>query len=112
VDPGLQTMSKVDNDNLVGRRGVVLGLGRLGMLGLLGGLAVFGEAKRRRLLREGKCVGGGVCDACGSFGDCGLPEAVAVKQGQLDASGKNNVGRMPPLHNEIKPARCRHYSLN
>lgn len=67
------------NDNLIKRRGVLLGFGRLGVLGLLGGLAVFGEAKRRRLLREGKCVGGGVCGGCGSFGDCGLPQAVSLK---------------------------------
>ena len=68
------------NDNLIKRRGVLLGFGRFGVLGLLGGLAVFGEAKRRRLLREGKCVGGGVCGGCGAFGDCGLPLAIAFKE--------------------------------
>ena len=76
-----------NDDNLIKRRGVLLGFGRFGVLGLFGGLAVFGEAKRRRLLREGKCVGGGVCDACGSFGDCGLPLAIAVKESRQDASG-------------------------
>ena len=75
------------NDNLIKRRRVLLGFGRFGVLGLLGGLAVFGEAKRRRLLREGKCVGGGVCGGCGSFGDCGLPQAVSFKQSGQKSGG-------------------------
>ena len=75
------------NDNLIKRRRVLLGFGRFGVLGLFGGLAVFGEAKRRRLLREGKCVGGGVCNACGAFGDCGLPLAIEVKESRQDAGG-------------------------
>ena len=60
---------------------------RLGVLGLLGGLAVFGEAKRRRLLREGKCVGRGVCDGCGVFGDCGLPLAISLKETDQNVGG-------------------------
>ena len=79
------------NDNLIKRREVILGFGRFGVLGLLGGLAVFGEAKRRRLLREGKCVSGGVCGGCSAFGDCGLPQAISLKQGQLEASGTGDT---------------------
>jgi len=73
-------MSKTGNDNLIKRRRVLLGFGRFGVLGLLGGLAAFGEAKRRKLLREGKCINGGICDGCGAFGNCGLPRAISFKQ--------------------------------
>ncbi|MBW8015766.1 MAG: hypothetical protein FVQ82_06235 [Planctomycetes bacterium] len=80
-------MSKTDNDNLIKRRGFVVGFARFGVLGLLGGVAVFGEAKRRRLLREGKCVGRGVCGGCGAFGDCGLPLAVSFKESRQGGGG-------------------------
>ena len=76
-----------DGDNLIGRRGVLRSFARFGVVGLLGGLAVAGEAKRRRLLRDGKCVGLGACGGCGAFGDCGLPLAIAEKQNQLKTGG-------------------------
>ncbi|UCD52610.1 MAG: hypothetical protein JSW27_08225 [Phycisphaerales bacterium] len=44
----------------------------------LAGAATF--AKRRRLVREGKCINGGMCDECLALADCGLPAALAVKQ--------------------------------
>lgn len=49
----------------------------LAVLGAGGGLAVI---KRRRLVREGKCVNNGVCSGCGAFGECGLPRALSAKQ--------------------------------
>lgn len=51
----------------------------LGTLGAAGGLAVV---KRRRLLREGKCINQSVCKGCGVFDDCGLPRALSVRQTQ------------------------------
>jgi hypothetical protein len=46
------------------------------LLGAAGG-AIF--LKRRRLLREGKCVNDGVCRGCGVFDECGLPLALSAK---------------------------------
>lgn len=49
----------------------------LALLGL-GGAAV--AVKRRRLLREGKCLNSGMCRACGVFEDCGLPRALSTRE--------------------------------
>jgi len=48
----------------------------LALLGLGGGAVVV---KRRRLLREGKCLNDGMCRACGVFEDCGLPRALSTR---------------------------------
>jgi len=48
----------------------------LAMLGLAGGAAVV---KRRRLLREGKCLNQGICRDCGVFDECGLPRALSTR---------------------------------
>jgi hypothetical protein len=48
----------------------------LALLGLGGGAVVV---KRRRLLREGKCLNRGVCRDCGVFEDCGLPRALSTR---------------------------------
>jgi hypothetical protein len=48
----------------------------LAVLGLAGGAVVM---KRRRLLREGKCLSQGICRDCGVFAECGLPRALSVK---------------------------------
>ncbi len=49
----------------------------LTLLGVAGGVGV---AKRRRLVREGKCVSGGVCCGCEVFDDCGLPRALSARR--------------------------------
>ncbi len=49
----------------------------LALLGLGGGAVVV---KRRRLLREGKCLNSGMCRACGVFEDCGLPRALSTRE--------------------------------
>ncbi len=36
-------------------------------------------SKRRRLVREGKCVGQGVCSGCSVLTQCGLPLALSTK---------------------------------
>ena len=48
----------------------------LALLGLGGGAVVV---KRRRLLREGKCLNDGMCKQCGVFEDCGLPRALSTR---------------------------------
>ena len=48
----------------------------LAVLGLAGGAVVM---KRRRLLREGKCLNQGICRACEVFADCGLPRALSTR---------------------------------
>jgi hypothetical protein len=49
----------------------------LGLLGVVGGSAF---AKRRRLVREGKCISRGICRGCEVFENCGLPQALSAKQ--------------------------------
>ncbi|HON93126.1 MAG TPA: hypothetical protein PK373_05025 [Sedimentisphaerales bacterium] len=46
------------------------------VLGMGGGAVVL---KRRRLLREGKCLNQGMCRMCGVFEDCGLPRALSTR---------------------------------
>jgi hypothetical protein len=48
----------------------------LAVLGLAGGATVL---KRRKLLREGKCLNQGICRACAAFDDCGLPRALSTR---------------------------------
>jgi hypothetical protein len=49
----------------------------LAVLGLGGGAVVM---KRRRLLREGKCLNSGMCKECGVFEGCGLPRALSTRE--------------------------------
>ncbi|MBP7049489.1 MAG: hypothetical protein KBE65_00575 [Phycisphaerae bacterium] len=49
----------------------------LTLLGLGGGAVVL---KRRRLLREGKCLNSGMCRECVVFADCGLPRALSTRE--------------------------------
>ncbi len=61
------------------RRQFVAGLLRnasLAVLALVGGAVVV---KRRRLLREGKCLNQGICSDCGVYDECGLPRALSTK---------------------------------
>ena len=48
----------------------------LALLAVGSGAAVM---KRRRLLREGKCLSRGVCRDCAAFEGCGLPRARSVR---------------------------------
>jgi len=61
------------------RRSLVIRVLRSASLAVLG-LAGTGVAvKRRRLLREGKCLNQGICRACAVFDDCGLPRALSTR---------------------------------
>jgi len=55
----------------------VLRYATLGTFGVVGGSAV---AKRRKLVREGNCINNGICRCCEVFDECGLPQALSVKQ--------------------------------
>jgi hypothetical protein len=48
----------------------------LGLIALAGGAAVM---KRRRLLREGRCLNQGICRDCDVFEACGLPRALSTR---------------------------------
>jgi len=63
------------------RRELFVAACRYAALGLLtaGGAAIF--AKRRRLVREGKCIGsGGACTGCVILARCDLPRALSAKE--------------------------------
>jgi hypothetical protein len=62
------------------RRQLLAGVLRYATLGLLtaGAGALF--AKRRRLVREGKCINKGICRGCKVFEKCGLPQALSAKE--------------------------------
>jgi len=53
---------------------------RYAVLGLLtaGGAGMF--FKKRRLMREGKCINSGICAGCKILGQCGLPAAFSVRR--------------------------------
>jgi hypothetical protein len=55
------------------------------LLGAGGGAAVV---KRRRLVREGKCLNQGICRDCPVFDECGLPRALSTKS----ASARTRYG--------------------
>jgi hypothetical protein len=69
-----------DSVKIHSRRELFAGALRYAALGLLtaGGVTLF--AKRRRLLREGKCIGGGVCGGCKLLENCGLPQASSARE--------------------------------
>ena len=62
------------------RRELFAGALRYAALGLMatGGAVLF--AKRRRLLREGKCVNEGICAGCKVLEQCSLPQALSARR--------------------------------
>ena len=62
---------------------------RYGSLGLLAAGAAGIFAKRRRLVRQGKCIGSGACAGCVILARCGLPDALSAKESLI---GGDNVG--------------------
>jgi hypothetical protein len=62
-----------------GRRKLFIRGLRNATLGLLTAAGGFAFVKRRRLLREGKCINQGICEGCEVFKECGLPRALSVK---------------------------------
>lgn len=72
------------------RRRLLAGVLRYFTLGLLGAGAGAVYAKRRRLVREGKCINRGICRGCEAFANCGLPQALSAKE---TIAGKGDVRR-------------------
>jgi len=70
------------------RRELFMAACRYAAMGLLtaGGAAIF--AKRRRLVREGKCIGSGACTGCVILARCDLPRALSAKETMI---GGDNV---------------------
>ncbi|TKJ37336.1 MAG: hypothetical protein CEE38_07480 [Planctomycetes bacterium B3_Pla] len=62
------------------RRELFAGVLRYVALGLLtaGGAGIV--AKRRRLVREGKCINSGHCTGCEVLERCGLPAALSARE--------------------------------
>lgn len=56
---------------------------RYGVLGLLtaGAAGIF--AKRRRLVRQGKCIGSGTCAGCEILARCDLPRALSAREATI-----------------------------
>jgi hypothetical protein len=61
------------------RRRVIVRMLRNASLALLGAAGGAVVVKRRKLLREGKCLNRGLCRDCGVFEQCGLPRALSIK---------------------------------
>ena len=53
---------------------------RYAVLGVVGFFVSSEIVKRRRLIREGKCIGQGICGDCKLYEDCRLPPALSKKQ--------------------------------
>lgn len=62
------------------RRELFAAVLRYATLGTLGSIGAAVFVRRRRLLREGKCINSGICRGCGIFEECSLPQALSAKQ--------------------------------
>jgi hypothetical protein len=61
---------------------------RYALLSALGGLAVAGELKRRRLADDPNCVRLWTCTDCVEFGSCAKPKAQDFQQAQLQTDAR------------------------
>ena len=70
------------------RRELFTAVGRYAALGLLtaGAAGIF--IKRRRLVRQGKCINSGTCAGCEILARCRLPRALSAKETMI---GGDNV---------------------
>lgn len=62
------------------RRHLLAAVLRYATLGLLGTAGASVISRRRRLVREGKCINDGVCRSCVVLETCGLPQALSAKE--------------------------------
>ena len=72
------------------RRQMMTGALRYTVLGLVGFFAGSAIIKRRRLIKEGKCIDRGICGGCKLYEGCQLPPALSKKQFFTE---KNNANR-------------------
>ncbi len=61
------------------RRYIIQDALRYAALTVLGGAAGGAIVKKRRLLKEGKCVNRGICAGCDVYSNCRLPQALSKK---------------------------------
>ncbi len=80
---------KINIKTTTNRRQLFTSVLRYATLGLVGISGISLVAKRRRLVKENKCVNSGICSGCGQFDLCGLPQALSAKRflGSPDARG-------------------------
>jgi hypothetical protein len=62
------------------RRQLLAAALRYATLGLFGAVGASVISKRRRLVREGKCINDRVCRGCEILETCGLPQALSEKE--------------------------------
>jgi hypothetical protein len=72
-------VTKSESQHKTSRREILKATLRYGTLGLLTATAVGLLAKRRKLLREGKCIGNGFCNGCKILERCNLEQAVKTR---------------------------------
>jgi hypothetical protein len=62
------------------RRQMLTATLRYATLGLLGAFGASVISRRRRLVREGKCINDKVCRGCEILQTCSLPQALSEKE--------------------------------
>lgn len=62
------------------RRELLADTVRYATLALLGGLGGSIFAKRRKVVRQGRCVNRGLCGRCDVFQKCALPQALRARE--------------------------------
>ena len=72
------------------RRQIMTGALRYAVLGMVGFFTGSSIIKRRRLIKEGRCIERGICGGCKIYEDCRLPPALSRKQILIE---KNNGDR-------------------
>lgn len=68
------------------RRQMMTGTLRYAALSLVGFVAGSSIIKRRRLMKQGKCISQGICNGCKIYEDCKLPSALSKKQFLIEKS--------------------------
>lgn len=65
---------------ITNRRQMMIKTLRYAALGVVGFFVGSSVIKRRRLVKEGKCRGLGICNGCEAYKDCKLPQALSKKR--------------------------------
>ncbi|MHC4154086.1 MAG: hypothetical protein ACYST6_04045 [Planctomycetota bacterium] len=72
------------------RREMIAASLRYGALAVLAAAGTTAFIKRRRLVREGKCINDGSCGECRILDRCGLPAALSARR---SSASKGNDGQ-------------------
>lgn len=79
-------MSNIKHNKELTRRDMLFGGLRCAILGVIGAGGLAAAFKRKKLLREGKCLNNGICPQCNVFADCGLPRARSIRDKNSERS--------------------------